>query len=173
MHVCWLPWTKSTCHQDCYLLPLISRLLNQLNHAKMYTKIDLHGAYYLVNIQEGDEWKMAFKIHYDHLNMLWCPLALPMHILSFNIWWMMSSMSIWIILWFVTLMASSFFQRTWQTMSAMYILFWKSSKKLVFMPNRKNVDSINLRWNSWVILFLEMEFVWTLVTFKLLWIGLP
>jgi hypothetical protein len=58
-------------------------------------------------------------------------------------------------------------------MSAMYILFWKSSKKLVFMPNRKNVDSINLRWNSWVILFLEMEFVWTLVTFKLLWIGLP
>jgi len=33
-----------------YPLPLISRLLNQLSHAKVYTKIDLHGTYNLVHI---------------------------------------------------------------------------------------------------------------------------
>jgi hypothetical protein len=27
-----------------YLLPLISKLLDQLNHVKVYTKFDLHGA---------------------------------------------------------------------------------------------------------------------------------
>jgi hypothetical protein len=32
-------------------------------------------------------------------------------------------------------MTSSFSRRTWQTMNAMYALFWKSSEKLVFMPN--------------------------------------
>ncbi len=37
----------------------------------------------------------------------------------------------------------------------------------------RNVDSINLKWNSWVILFLETTFAWTLVRFKPLWIGLP
>jgi hypothetical protein len=38
-----------------YPLPLISKLLDQLNQAKVYTKIDLCGAYSLVHIQEGDE----------------------------------------------------------------------------------------------------------------------
>jgi hypothetical protein len=57
-------------------------------------------------------------------------------------------------------------------MSTMYILFWKNSEKFV-VPNWKIVDSFNLKWNSWLILFLEMEFAWTLVRFKLLWIGLP
>ncbi len=96
------------------------------------------------------------------LNMLWCPLALPMHLLYFNIWWMMFSMSTWMILWFVTSMTSSFSQITWQTMNVMYVLCWKSFEKLVFMPNWKNVNSINLRWNFWMILFLEMVFTWTL-----------
>ena len=43
-----------------YPLPLISGLLDQLNQAKIYTKIDLRGAYNLVRIKEGDEWKTAF-----------------------------------------------------------------------------------------------------------------
>jgi len=30
------------------------------------TKIDLQGTYNLVRIREGDEWKMAFIIHYGH-----------------------------------------------------------------------------------------------------------
>jgi hypothetical protein len=32
----------------------------------MYTKIDLHGAYNLVRIQEVSEWKITFQMCYDH-----------------------------------------------------------------------------------------------------------
>ncbi len=38
-------------------LPLILRLLDQLNHAKVYTTIDLHGTYNLVFFFKCDEWK--------------------------------------------------------------------------------------------------------------------
>jgi hypothetical protein len=156
-----------------YPLPLISRLLDQLNHAKMYTKIDLCGAYNLVPIREGDKWKTMFKTHYGHFEYVVFPLTLPMHLLSFNMWWMMSFMSSWMILWSITSMKSSFSQRIWQTLHGVHGLFWKNFEKLVFMSNWKSVDSINLRWNSWVILFLEMAFIWTFVRFKPLWIGLP
>jgi hypothetical protein len=53
-----------------YLLPLISGLLDQLNHAKVYTKIDLCGAYNLVCIQEGDEWRQLSEFITAILNML-------------------------------------------------------------------------------------------------------
>jgi hypothetical protein len=49
-----------------YLLFLISRLLDQLSHAKVYAKIDLCGAYNLVCIQEGDEWKLVFRTDNNH-----------------------------------------------------------------------------------------------------------
>jgi hypothetical protein len=89
---------------------LILGLLNQLSHAKMYTKIDLCGAYNLVRIWKGDKWKTTFRINSlrPFLNMLWCLLALPMHLLSLNIQWMMSSVNTWMICWFIPLMTSSF-----------------------------------------------------------------
>jgi hypothetical protein len=57
-------------------LPLILRLLDQLNHAKVYTKIDLQGAYNLVCIREGDEWKMVFKTYYGHFEYVMMPFGL-------------------------------------------------------------------------------------------------
>jgi hypothetical protein len=49
-----------------YLLPLISGLLEQLGSAKIFTKIDLRGAYNLVRVKEGDEWKTTFRTRYGH-----------------------------------------------------------------------------------------------------------
>jgi hypothetical protein len=43
-----------------YPLPLIFGLLDQLGQAMVYTKIDLQGAYNLVQIKRSDEWKTAF-----------------------------------------------------------------------------------------------------------------
>ncbi len=63
------------------------------------------------------------------LNMSWCLLARPMHLLFFNIWWMMCFVSTWMILWFATLMKFSIFQRTWQIMNTMYISCWRNFKK--------------------------------------------
>ncbi len=62
--------------KNWYPLPLISRLLNQLNHAKVYTKIDLHGAYNFIHIREGNEWKVVFRTRYGHFEYVVMPFHL-------------------------------------------------------------------------------------------------
>ena len=59
-----------------YPLPLIFGLLKQLGQAKIYTKIDLRGAYNLVRVKEGDEWKTAFWTRYGHFEYLVMPFGL-------------------------------------------------------------------------------------------------
>jgi transposase InsO family protein len=44
-----------------YPLPLISELTNQLRGARFFTKLDIRWGYNNVRIQEGDEWKAAFR----------------------------------------------------------------------------------------------------------------
>ncbi|CAJ0966125.1 unnamed protein product [Ranitomeya imitator] len=44
-----------------YPLPLIPDLFNQLTRAKWFSKIDLRGAYNLLRVKEGNEWKTAFN----------------------------------------------------------------------------------------------------------------
>ena len=48
--------------KDKYLLPNIRKLQDCLVEAKWFTKLDLRGAYNLVRIREGDEWKTVFTI---------------------------------------------------------------------------------------------------------------
>jgi hypothetical protein len=43
-----------------YPIPLISKILNRLGKAKIFTKIDLHNVYHLIRIKEGHEYLMAF-----------------------------------------------------------------------------------------------------------------
>jgi hypothetical protein len=38
-----------------YPIPLISKLLDQLNNAKVFSKLDLLDTYYQIQIKEGDE----------------------------------------------------------------------------------------------------------------------
>jgi hypothetical protein len=42
----------------------------------VYTKLDLCGAYNLMCIQEGDEWKMTFRTCYDHFEYVVMPFGL-------------------------------------------------------------------------------------------------
>jgi hypothetical protein len=55
---------------------LISGLLEQLGSAKIFTKIDLRGAYNLVRVKEGDEWKIAFRTRYGHFEYSVMPFGL-------------------------------------------------------------------------------------------------
>jgi hypothetical protein len=47
-----------------YLLPLKPETLNMLSRARIFTKLDVRGAYNLVRINEGDEHKLAFRTRY-------------------------------------------------------------------------------------------------------------
>ena len=55
-----------------YPLPLMSSAFDQLQQAKIFTKLDLRNAYHLVRIRDGDEWKTGFNTpsgHYEYLVM--------------------------------------------------------------------------------------------------------
>ena len=59
-----------------YLISLILEILNQLNRACIFTKLDLWEVYNLIWIHESDEWKTAFRSHYDSFKFKVMPFRL-------------------------------------------------------------------------------------------------
>jgi hypothetical protein len=59
-----------------YPLPLISGLLDRLRTGKIFTKLGLRGAYYLLRIRPGDEWKTTFHTRYGHFEYTVMPFGL-------------------------------------------------------------------------------------------------
>ena len=55
---------------DAHPLPLIDQILGQLTGAKFFTSLDLRGAYNLIRMKEGHEWKAAFRCQYGHFEPL-------------------------------------------------------------------------------------------------------
>jgi len=47
-----------------YPRPLISEMLDHVREARIFTKLDLRGAYDLIRIQEGDEYRTACQTRY-------------------------------------------------------------------------------------------------------------
>ncbi|CEH15967.1 retrotransposon nucleocapsid protein [Ceraceosorus bombacis] len=62
--------------KDRYLIPLIDEQLDRLARAVKMAKLDLMGAYNLLRIREGDEWKMAFQTRYGLYKYLVMPFGL-------------------------------------------------------------------------------------------------
>ncbi|KAM8751192.1 LOW QUALITY PROTEIN: uncharacterized protein AB9X84_012845 [Acanthopagrus schlegelii] len=55
--------------ENRYLLPLMTSIFDQLQQAKIFTKLDLRNAYHLIRIREGDQWKTGFNTpsgHYEY-----------------------------------------------------------------------------------------------------------
>ncbi len=144
-------------------------LLDQLSHAKVFAKVDVCGAYNLVCIQEGDEWKIVFQTCYGHFEYMLIHLIHAIFQYLMKIFFM----NTWMILWFVAYMTSPFFPRTWKNLNDIFNLFCTNLEKLDFTLSWKNANSIKLKWNSLDILYLEMAFIWILSKSKPLWIGLP
>ena len=59
-----------------YALPLISELIDRLQGSLFFTKLDLRGAYNLVRIGLGEEWKTAFRTRYGHFEYKVMPFGL-------------------------------------------------------------------------------------------------
>ncbi len=48
-------------HKNRYPLPRIDNLLDQLQQAECFTKLDLKSRYHQVRVKEEDTWKITFK----------------------------------------------------------------------------------------------------------------
>jgi len=59
-----------------YPLPLISEMLDRVREARIFTKLDLSGAYNLFRIKEGDEYTTAFRTRYGQFEYVVMPLGL-------------------------------------------------------------------------------------------------
>jgi hypothetical protein len=62
--------------KNCYLLPLISEMLNRLRRATVFSALDLKDAYYRILIKRGDEWKTAFRTRYSYFEYNIMPFRL-------------------------------------------------------------------------------------------------
>jgi len=59
-----------------YPLPLISEMLDCVREARIFTKLDLPGAYNLIRIKEGDKYKTAFRTRYGQFEYRVMPFGL-------------------------------------------------------------------------------------------------
>jgi transposase InsO family protein len=57
-------------------LPLISETLQMMAKAVWYTKLDVSAAFHKIRIQEGDEWKTAFRTRFGSFEWLVTPFGL-------------------------------------------------------------------------------------------------
>ncbi|MBW0571145.1 hypothetical protein O181_110860 [Austropuccinia psidii MF-1] len=59
-----------------YPLPPMNQLLTVFNGSSIFSKIDLHGAYNLLRMKEGDEHLTCFRVKYDSSEYLVIPFGL-------------------------------------------------------------------------------------------------
>ena len=62
--------------KDRMPLPRIDEMLDRIQGAKIFTTLDLIGAYARIRIKEGEEWKTAFRTRYGHYEFLVMPFGL-------------------------------------------------------------------------------------------------
>ena len=59
-----------------YSIPLMKKLMNRFQEVKWYSKFDILRAFNWIRIKKRDEWKTAFRTHFEHYKYLIMPFEL-------------------------------------------------------------------------------------------------
>ena len=70
--------------KDCFPVPPVDYMIDELHSDKYFTKLDLRAKYYQIRVQAEDVHKMAFRTHSKHYEYLVMYFGLCNDYLSFQ-----------------------------------------------------------------------------------------